>query len=459
MRPASSDATPWLMHRAQAVYSHPMSDRAAQPSERPTLVRAIGRWALTAGVVNAVIGSGIFGMPAPLAGHLGASSPWAVLLAGAGIFLVVLCFAEVASRFDEAGGPYLYAREAFGSATGFQIGWLHILTRLLSAAAVLNILIAYLSSLISWPGTTVGRAVTMTVGMLIVTGLNLGGVRQATWTVNLFTAAKLLPLLGLIALGMFNLNGDVLASQAVSKPSWTDGVLLLVFAYGGFESAVIAASETHEPKRHTAFALVVAMLSITAIYCLLQLVVVAVLPNASSSAVPVAATLRELLGPVGSTVGSVAVVISVYGWLTGFALMTPRLMFSMAERGELPAFLARVHPRWRTPHNAIIVNSAIALALGLAGGFAQMATFSVISRIAIYAATCAALIALRIRHGNSSDFHVPGGMVVASAGIVFCVWLISTRSLEQAWFLPVVMALGAVVWLLARKSRAELAPK
>ncbi|MBA3342963.1 MAG: amino acid permease [Gemmatimonadaceae bacterium] len=390
-------------------------------------------------------------MPAPLAGYLGASSPWAVLLAGAGIFVIVLCFAEVGSRFDQAGGPYLYAREAFGSAAGFQVGWLHILTRMLSGAAVLNVLVSYLAALAPAAGTPLGRTITMTVATLFVTAVNLGGVRQAAWTVSLFTVAKLLPLLGLIAIGMFKLNGDVLAAQTVSEPKWTDAILLLVFAYGGFESGIIAASETRDPKRHTAFALIAAMLSVTAIYCLLQLVVVAVLPNAASNTVPVAATLRELLGPVGSTVGSLAVVISVYGWLTGFALMTPRLMFSMAERGELPAFLARVHPRWRTPHNAIVVNSAIALALGLAGSFAQMATFSVISRIAIYATTCGALIALRRRQGDVSEFRVPGGYAVALSGIAFCVWLFATRSLAQAWFLPVVMAVGAALWLIARR--------
>lgn len=420
---------------------------------RPALVRVIGRWALTAAIVNSVIGSGIFGMPAPLAGYLGASSPWAVLLAGASIFTIVLCFAEVGSRFDQAGGPYLYAREAFGSAVGFQVGWLHILTRMLSGAAVLNVLVAYLAALAPWAGTAAGRTITMTAGMLIVTALNLGGVRQAAWTVNLFTVAKLLPLLGLIAIGVFQLNGDVLVAQAVTEPHWADAIILLVFAYGGFESGIIAASETRDPKRHTAFALIVAMLCVTAIYCLLQLVVVAVLPNAASSTVPVAATLRQLLGPVGSTFGSLAVVISVYGWLAGFALQTPRLIFSMAERGELPAFLARVHPRWRTPYNAIVVNSAIALALGLASGFAQMATFSVISRLVIYASTCAALIALRRRQGDTSEFRVPGGYAVAVTGIAFCAWLMTTRSLEQAWFLPAFMAAGAAWWLLARSRR------
>ena len=145
----------------------------------PTLVRAIGRWDLTAGVVNAVVGSAIFGLPAALAALTGAWSPLAVLLAGLGIFPIVLCFAEVGSRFDAAGGPYLYAREAFGPAAGFQVGWLLLWTRVLSAAAVLNVLVAYLSQLVPWVGTPAGRATTMVAAVALVTATNVRGVRQA----------------------------------------------------------------------------------------------------------------------------------------------------------------------------------------------------------------------------------------------------------------------------------------
>src|SRR5262245_33529492 len=117
---------------------------------RPGLIRAIGRWGLTAAVTNSVIGSGIFGLPSSIAGLTGAASPLAILIAGASIFVVVLCFAEVGSRFDDAGGPYLYTREAFGPAVGFEVGWLHIWTRLLSAAAVVNVFASYLAVLVPW---------------------------------------------------------------------------------------------------------------------------------------------------------------------------------------------------------------------------------------------------------------------------------------------------------------------
>ena len=287
-------------------------------NSRPTLIRAIGRWALTAAVVNSVIGSGVFGLPSTLAGFAGAWSPLTVLIAGVGIFAIVLCFAEVGSRFDEPGGPYLYTREAFGPAFGFQIGWLHIWTRLLSGAAVLNVLSGYLTPLIPWAGTPTGRASVMIFAMTLVTVINVIGVRQASWTINAFTVAKLLPLVLVIVLGLMQFERSVLETQTVAEPKWTEAVLILVFGYGGFESGIVAGSESKNPKRDTAFALITAMLAITVIYCLIQLAVVGVLPNAAASKAPIAEALRVLLGPVGLTLGSIAVIISVYGWLTGF---------------------------------------------------------------------------------------------------------------------------------------------
>jgi amino acid transporter len=169
---------------------------------QPTLIRAIGRWSLTAAIVNGVIGSGIFGLPSSVAALTGAWSPLAVLIAGAGVFLVLLCFAEVGSRFDQAGGPYLYAREAFGPIVGFQVGWLLIANRLLGCAAALNILIVYLTPVVPAVGTPVGRMLTMIGAMTLTTAINVRGVETAAWTTNVFTVAKLLPLGLLIVVGL-----------------------------------------------------------------------------------------------------------------------------------------------------------------------------------------------------------------------------------------------------------------
>ena len=265
------------MHAAKAerpTPEQPGRHDVGAPTAPAALLRVMGRRDLTAAVVNAVIGSGVFVLPASVAALAGAWSPIAVLLAGAGMFSIVLCVAELGSRFDAAGGPYLYAREAFGPAVGFHVGWLLVCTRLLSGAAVLNVLVAYLATLAPWTGTPMGRAVAMTATVALVAAVNVRGVRQAAWTVNLFTVAKLLPLVLLIALGAVHLRGDVLATQRVAAPDWAEAVLLMVFGYGGFEIAVVAAAETRRPREDTAFAVVVGMIVVTAVYSLTQLAVV-----------------------------------------------------------------------------------------------------------------------------------------------------------------------------------------
>lgn len=404
----------------------------------------MGRWSLTAAIVNGVIGSGIFGLPSAVAALTGAWSPLAVLLAGACVFVVLLCFADVGSRFDEAGGPYLYAREAFGPVAGFQVGWLLLVSRLLACAAALNILIVYLGVLAPPIATPAGRAVTMTAAIAIATAINVTGVRMAAWTTNVFTVAKLLPLLLLIALGLPLVRSDVLASQTVARPDWREAVLLMVFAYGGFESMVIAASETRDPRRDTGPALIAAGAIVTLVYCLLQLVVVGVLPDAGRTATPVASALGAVVGAGGATLGSVAVILSVYGWLTGFTLMMPRVLYSMGIHGELPGILGRVHPRFRTPHVAIVANAIVALAMGLYSSFAQAATFAAIARLAVFAATCGALLALRRREGPAATFHLPGATLFALGGVLFSLWLIGTRSSTELWILLAIIAIGAL---------------
>jgi len=419
----------------------------------PALTRAIGRWGYTAAIINSVIGSSVFAMPAVLARLVGEWSPVAVILAGGAVAVVVLCFAEVGSRFDGTGGPYLYTREAFGAGPAFLVGWLHIWSRLFSGAAVLNVFTSYLGQLLPVVATPAGRGITMTAAVALVTALNVRGVRQTSWAVNAFTVAKLLPLLLLVAAGASGVSRGVFESQAVTAPAWTDAILLLVFAYGGFESGVVAAGEVRDPRRDTAFALVVGIATIAGVYALVQVVVCGTVPHVGAIDTPVARALDALV-PHGAVVGGVGAILSTYGWLTGFALMTPRVLFSMAERRELPGALAHVHARFRTPHVAIVVNSIVALGFALWSTFTDAATLAAIARLLIYALTCASLVVLRRRDAApAASFVVPGGPVLALAGILFCGWLLGTRTASQLELLGAILVTGAALRAVARWSR------
>jgi APA family basic amino acid/polyamine antiporter len=425
-------------------------------SARPGLIRAIGRWDLTASVVNGTIGSSIFGMPAVLAALTGAWSPLAALLAALGILAITLCHAEVASRFREPGGSYLYAREAYGRTVGFQMGWLSFWIRTTSMAANLNVFVDYLAQVAPAVAAGFGRTAVMCVVTAVVTALNVIGVRQGARTVDVFTVAKLLPLALLVALGIGRISHEVLATQAVAAPDWTQAVLLLIFAYGGFESALVPASEAKDPRRDSAFAVLTALAVVASTYLLVQLTVVGIVPRVAGTRAPVAAAFGVLLGPAGVTLAIGAALVSTYGWTVGAVLTSPRVLFSMADRGELPAVLARVHRRFRTPDVAIYVFAAGGLALAVAGSFAGTATLSAIVRLVTYAMVCSTVPVFRRRAAmEAPGFRIPAGTAVALIGFAFCLWLLSTRTFAQAWILGLIIAAG---WLVGRLSRREAAP-
>jgi amino acid transporter len=441
------------------VTSEASSPAAAGRPERPGLVRAIGRWDLTASVVNGTIGSAIFGMPSVLAALTGAWSPLTSLLAAAGILVITLCHAEVASRFRAPGGSYLYAREAFGPAVGYQMGWLSFWVRVSSVGANLNVFVDYLGRLVPAAAAGGGRATTMCAVVAVVTALNVIGVRQSARTVDIFTVAKLLPLFLLVVLGAGRISSEVLATQAVAAPDWTQAVLLLVFAYGGFEAALVPASEAKDPRRDSAFALLTALAIVASVYLVVQLVVVGVVPHVASVRAPVAAAFEVLMGPAGATLAIIAAMISTYGWTVGATLTSPRLLYAMADRGELPTILARVHSRFRTPDAAIYAFAIGGLAFGLSGGFAANATISAIIRLVTYMLVCTTLPVFRRRaHMEAPGFRVPAGTAVAVMGVGFCLWLLSTRTFTQAWILLAIMAVGFVLWAVARAQARKAAP-
>jgi basic amino acid/polyamine antiporter, APA family len=426
------------------------------------LPRIIGRYDLTAAVINAVIGSSIFGMPAELARLTGTFSPLVALLAGLGVLTIVLCFAEVASRFQEAGGPYLYLREAFGSLVGFEAGWLTFWIRVTAMAANLNVFIEYLARLVPAAGEGAPRAAVMTAIVAIIAAINVIGVRQATWAVDLFTVAKLLPLLSLGLLALPQLQTGNLASQVVSDPQWSQAVLLLMFAYGGFEAPLIPAGEARDPRRDSAFALLVAMAVITTVYLLVQLAVVGLVPAVAGTRAPVAAAFGALFGGPGVVLASLAAMVSVSGYATGTVLQSPRVLFSMAQRGELPSALAQVHPRFRTPYLSILTYAVLALALALFGSFTWNATLSAIVRLLTYGLTCVALLVFRhrerLRQGTPpAGFVLPAAGLVAPLGAGFCLWLLATRPLSQAWVLAALLAVGLLLWKGARRRQPTMA--
>jgi amino acid transporter len=292
------------------------------------------------------------------------------------------------------------------------------------------------------------RVLTLLLVVGAVVAVNLIGVRQATRTVNAFTLVKLAPLLLLALIGLPQVDSEVFASQAVQAPDWAGAVLLMVFAFGGFETAMLPAGEMKDPRRDTAIGLLAAIALIACIYLVLQVTVVGVLPNAADSEAPISATAEVLLGHPGLLIATVAAVISTLGWTQGAVLQVPRLLYAMAERGDLPNSFMRLHPRWRTPHVSIVAFAAISLAFAIAGSFAANATLAALTRLLYYLCTCMAFLVFRRRRAPEAAFRVPFGRTVAGAAMGFCVWLLATRSFEQAWLLGALVLVGVGLYSL-----------
>ena len=430
-----------------------MPERAAAP-----LVRGLRRWDLLALMINSTIGAGIFGLPSRVHALIGPWSLLAYVACAALVAIVILNFAEVASRFERTGGPYLYARTAFGSGVGFVMGWLLWLVRLTSFAALCNLLVSYLGVLSPNLGTPAWR----TTVIVAVTGafavINVVGVRTTARIGNAFTIAKLAPLALLIVAGLPSLSFGRLAPGAPPEAdAFAKAMLLLVFAFTGFELVIIPAGEATDPRRNLPWALLSGLAVVAGVYLLVQAVCAATMANLAGSERPLADAASQVLGSKGGVLLSVGAVISITGTLGATMFAAARLPFAMAEWGELPRALAATHPRFRTPWISVLMTAGCALALALATTFAGALTLSTVIRLITYVSTCVALLVLRRRpDAPEAAFRAPMAEALAVLALLTCVWLISSVSGREARVVAIATLIGFGLYLI--RPRRALVP-
>jgi len=422
-------------------------------------IRSIGKWTLTALVINAIIGSGIFGLPSELTRLLGRASPLAMLAAAFAMSTMILCMAEVASQFSEAGGPYLYIRAAFGRFSSIQIGWFHLLAAIGGGAASAALFASYLAAFLPWVAHGSNRALLLFILIAIPTTANYVGVRSGARLSTLLTLLKLLPLALIIGLGAirFSHHVELLHASEITSPgraSWLSALLLLVFSYGGSEDALVPAGEMKEPRRTVPFALLTGLFGCMIIYALLQFVTVAAI-GASTTDRPLAETASVLLGRNGEMFVSIAVMISTYGWLSGAILNLPRLACSLALGGEFPSLLGRLHARFNTPATAIVLYSAIVWVLAATGTFLWAAALSGGATVVIYSGMCAALIRLRQKQPHADALRIPFGRTLAVTGIVISMTLLTQLRSREALLMGVTGLIATANWWWAKRREIQ----
>ena len=400
-----------------------------------------------------MVGSGIFVLPASVAALLGGASPAAYLVSALLTVLVVLCFAEAGGRFEQTGGPYIYARAAFGSFVGFEVGWMFFLSRLGASAAIANAFAAYLAQF--WPpaGGGLGRAAIITVAFAAFAALNLRGVAQAAWTVDALTVAKFVPLLVFVVVGLGLLDGSRYSLAApVGSLAFRQAALLLVFAFGGFENASVPTEEAKNPRRDLPIALVAAIGLTAVLYVLIQMVTLSVLSDVANRPRPLADAGRVFLGPWGGHLIAGGAVLSTAGSLGALSLVGPRILYALSMGRQLPSLLSHVHPAWRTPDAGIVVFTLMAWAVALVGSFEQLVGVSAIARLVFSAATCLAVLVLRRRPAEgeaAGGFRAPGGAFVPLAAVALSIWLLTGTTPEQRVAGAVAVVAGGLLFLLS----------
>jgi amino acid transporter len=398
------------------------------------LKRDISRTGFAAISLNGVIGAGIFGLPAVAAAKLGAFSPWMILICGVLIFTVVLSFAWASSLVRRTGGMIVYASDAFGLFAGFQTGWLGYVSRAAAMGANTNLLVTYAAWFWAPLDANPYRGIALAVLIGSLTWLNMRGVRHGMAAIYVFTVLKLLPLSLLILFGLGHIDLQMLFGAELPGMDGLGGtILVLLYAYVGFEGTVVTAGEGRNPRRDLPRALVHTILGIAVIYFLVQIVSLSVMPNLAESKTALADVAQLLLGSLGATVLTLGAVFSIAGNLNSSILSAPRMTYALSRDGSLPPWFGKVHHRFRTPHNSVLFYGVLCLALALTGSFIWLAIMSTLVRLLTYMICIVALPRLsRSGGGHENEFRLPGKWLIPVIALLLCAWLITHASLA-AW--------------------------
>jgi len=427
------------------------------------LIRAVGVQGLTAAIINYTIGAGIFVLPALVAGKVGGAAPVIYIVCAIAMGLIVMCFAEAGSRVSLSGGTYGYAEVAFGPYLGFMVAMcLWFGANVLATAAVINICVDTLTQLSPVFGKPAVRAAFILLTYAILAAINIRGVRIGSRTVQTVTAAKLIPLLILVIAGAFAIRPENLAwpgfpsSGEISRAS-----ILLIFAFMGVESALTPSGEVKNPVRTVPRAIAIALIAVTILYILIQVVSQGILGAelATNTKSPLAEAAGKALGSSGRLLILIGTAISTFGFVAGDMLCSPRGLFALGRDCLLPTFIGQTHDRFKTPHVAIVIHAVAATAMAVSGSFASLVALSVLSTLIVYLICCLATIQLQrknVRTDGAIPFSVPGGPVIPILATAMIIWLITASTRSEFVAMGIQVAVLTLIFFIVRVRRVPV---
>jgi amino acid transporter len=425
-------------------------------SSEEGLKREIGLWGISSNIINVVIGSGIFVLPAIVSEGLGSAGILAYLFCGFLITLIMLCFAEAGSKVTTTGGAYAYIEVAFGKYFGFLATILLIFGAcLMATAAVANALADTLSYLFPifkefWFRTVF--FLTIFGGLTIV---NVIGVKKGISLIKLITIAKLAPLFLLIVWGATKVVVENIIWQDIPSLGDVGKVsLVLFFAFQGAESSLSVSGEVKNPKKNIPKGILLSFIIILLFYVGIQLVAQGVLGNSFTNYMdaPLAEVAKRIMGPAGITVMIAGAAISMFGYLSGDTLNIPRVLFRSAVDRVIPVKpLAKVHSRFATPYIAVIVYAVLGCFFAITGEFKQLAILSSASVLLVYLGVALSVISLRrkIPH-NPTGFKIPGGITIPILASLTILWLLSNLTRPEMIGMSIALVALSLIFLLMR---------
>lgn len=421
------------------------------------LVRAVGVRGLTAGMINYMIGAGIFVLPAVVAANVGAAAPVIYVICAVAMALIVACFADAGSRVSLSGGTYAYAEIAFGPYIGFIVATsLWFGANVLASAAVANVFVDTLSEISPRFADRTVRATVLVLMYALFAWINIRGVKLGSRAVQTVTLGKLTPLLVLVAVGFLAINPPNLAWPGMpSGDATARTTVMLLFAFLGIESALTPSGEVKDPARTVPRAILATLVIVTLLYMALQLVAQGVLGSelATNQKAPLAATARVVLGSGGGMLVLVGAAISTFGYVAGDMLAAPRGIYALARDGLMPKPIANIHSRFRTPYVAILIHAAFALGFALSGSFAGLMVVATLASLIVYLICCAATIQLQrknVRTDGALPFNVPGGPIVPVLAIGIVIWLMTASTRAEFVALAAMLAVETFVYFIMR---------
>ena len=407
--------------------------------------------------INSIVGSGIFLLPQRAYSLIGSGSLVVIFFIAVLVLSMACCFAEASGRFKENGGAFVYAREAFGDFVGFEVGFMRYIVSITSWATLAVAFATLLGTL--FPAFAAPAVIKVISAMMVLTYgfINYRGVRASEVINNLSTVCKLVPLALFVGIGVFyidpaNLN-PVQSMESMTQSTFASGVILLFYAFGGFESIPVAAEEMDNPEKNMPRGMILGVSIVALIYLLILGVTIGLLGSGvSDSSAPIAEAARVVMGDFGFMMVSIGSLLSILGINLAASFAAPRSLVALANHKMVPASLTQ-HNRYGVPGSAILLTTVLTLAVALSGSFAQLAALSVVARFAQYLPTCFAVLVFRKRFEKPSTFTIPGGPIVPVLAIVTGFWLIFNAPVNNLIFGVIGLIVGVPFYMMTRKQR------